>query len=227
MTYTRDAEILSPKMNQKSPGAEIPSPKMEQKSKSFEPSLTYARDAEILSRKMKEKRPDAAIRYSTLCCGVVQYLTDEFTIRKNKNMVLTDKLKVLEDKAEKVENAVSNLARSDRGQTSTPKTINLEGGQDPPTNGANSTTPITPPVPTPTAPPATPAEAAPMVAPQSTEEGHLDTNQRQQNDADQEQQNGQIGPWDPGIRLAEEPDSDHKSTTPSGTSGLKVQSLTC
>ena len=52
------------------------------------------------------------------------------------------------------------------------------------------------------------------------EENRLDTNQRQQNDADQGQQNGQIGPWDPGIRLAEEPDSDHKSTTPSGTSGF-------
>ena len=201
-------------LNQKSPDAEIPSPevtqvagpavtdnatpKMERKSKSFEPSLTYARDAEILSRKMKGKRPGAAIRYSTLCRGVVQYLTDEFTVRKNK--------------AEKVVTA---------------EIINLEGGQDPPTNGANSTAPITPPVPAPTAPPAPPAEAVPMVAPQSTEEGHLDTNQRQQNDADQEQQNGQIGPWDPGIRLAEEPDSDHKSTTPSGTSGLQVQSLTC
>jgi hypothetical protein len=59
------------------------------------------------------------------------------------------------------------------------------------------------------------------------EENGPDTNQRQQNDADQGQQKGQIGPWDPGIRLAEEPDSDHKSTTPSGTSGLQVQSLTC
>ena len=59
------------------------------------------------------------------------------------------------------------------------------------------------------------------------EETSPGTNQRQQNDADQGQQKGQIGPWDPGIRLAEEPDSDHKSTTPSGTSGLKVQSLTC
>ena len=224
--------------------AEIPSPKMERKSKSFEPSLTYARDAEILSRKMKRKRPDAAIRYSTLCRGAVQYLIDEFTVRKNNNKVLTDKLKVLEDKAEKVkafnnkvltdkikvledkaekvETAVSNLARSDRGQTSTPEIINLEGGQDPPTNGANSTAPIAPPVPAPTAPPAPSAEAAPTVAPRDgwPEEGHLDTNQRQQNDANQEQQNGQIGPWDPGIRLAEEPDSDHKSTTPSGTSGF-------
>ncbi len=54
----------------------------------------------------------------------------------------------------------------------------------------------------------------------------LDTNQRQQNDTDQGQQNGQIRPWDPGIRLAEEPDSDHQSTTSSGTSGLQVQSLT-
>ena len=103
-------------MNQKSPDAEIPSPKMEQKSKPFEPSLTYARDAEILSRKMKGKRPDAAIRYSTLCRGVVQYLTDEFTVRKNK--------------AEKVVTAVSNLARSDRGQTSTPEIINLEKSPD-------------------------------------------------------------------------------------------------
>ena len=63
-------------LNQKSPDAEIPSTKMERKSKSFEPSLTYARDAEILSRKMKRKRPDAAIRYSTLCRGAVQYLID-------------------------------------------------------------------------------------------------------------------------------------------------------
>ena len=222
LTCAGDAEILSPKLNQKSPDAEILSPKMEQKSKSFEPSLTYARDAKILSRKMKRKRPDAAIRYSTLCRGAVQYLIDEFTVRKNNNKVLTDKLKVLEDKAEKVETAVSNLARSDRGQTSTPEIINLEGGQDPPTNGANSTAPIAPPVPAPTAPPAPSAEAAPTVAPRDgwPEEGHLDTNQRQQNDADQEQQNGQIGPWDPGIRLAEEPDSDHKSTTPDGTSGF-------
>ena len=52
------------------------------------------------------------------------------------------------------------------------------------------------------------------------EEKSPDTNQRQQNDADQGQQKGQIGPWDPGIRLAEEPDSDHKSTTPDGTSGF-------
>ena len=117
---------------------------------------------------MKRKRPDAAIRYSTLCRGAVQYLIDEFTVRKNNNKVLTDKLKVLEDKAEKVETAVSNLARSDRGQTSTPEIINLEGGQDPPTNGTNTTAPITPPVPAPTAPPAPPAKAAPMVAPQST-----------------------------------------------------------
>ena len=92
--------------------------------------MTYARDAEILSRKMKRKRPDATIRYSTLCRGAVQYLIDEFTVRKNNNKVLTDKLKVLEDKAEKVETAVSNLARSDRGQTSTPKIINLEKSPD-------------------------------------------------------------------------------------------------
>ena len=52
------------------------------------------------------------------------------------------------------------------------------------------------------------------------EETSPGTNQRQQNDADQGQQKGQIGPWDPGIRLAEELDSDHKSTTPSGTSGF-------
>ena len=86
------------------------------KSKSFEPSLTCARDAEILSRKMKGKRPDAAIRYSTLCRGVVQYLTDEFTVRKNK--------------AEKVVTAVSNHARSYKGQTSTPEIINLEKSPD-------------------------------------------------------------------------------------------------
>ena len=214
---------------------------MERKSKSFEPSLTYALDAEILSRKMKRKRPDAAIRYSTLCRGAVQYLIDEFTVRKNNNKVLTDKLKVLEDKAEKVEafnnkvltdkikvledkaekveTAVSNLARSDRGQTSTPEIINLEGGQDPPTNGANSTAPIAPPVPEPTAPPAPSAEAAHSVALQSItppeqrtyvlQNGNLATTI-----------NGQIGPWDPGIRLAGEPDSDHKSTTPDGTSGF-------
>ena len=96
--------------------------------------------------------------YSTLCCGVVQYLIDEFTVHKNNN-------KVLEDKAEKVETAVSNLARSDRGQTSTPQIINIEGGQDPPTNGANSTAPIAPPLPASTAPPAPSAEAAPTVAP--------------------------------------------------------------
>ena len=61
LTCAGDAEILSPKMNQKSPGAEIPSPKMERKSKSFEPSLTYARDAEILSPKMNQKSPGAEI----------------------------------------------------------------------------------------------------------------------------------------------------------------------
>ena len=52
------------------------------------------------------------------------------------------------------------------------------------------------------------------------EEKSPDTNQRQQDDADQGQQKGQNGPWDPGIRLAGEPDSDHKSTTPDGTSGF-------
>ena len=119
-------------LNQKSPDAKIPSPevtqvagpavtdnatpKMERKSKSFESSLTCAGDAEILSPKMKRKRPDAAIRYSTLCRGVVQYLTDEITVRKNK--------------AEKVVTGVSNHARSDRGQTSTPEIINLEKSPD-------------------------------------------------------------------------------------------------
>ena len=48
-------------------------------------------------------------------------------------------------------------------------------------------------------------------------ESRLDTNQRQQKDANPGQQNGQIRQWDPGIRLAEEPDSDHQSTTSSGT----------
>ena len=32
------------------------------------------------------------------------------------------------------------------------------------------------------------------------EENSPDTNQRQQNDAEQGQQKGQIGPWDPGIQ---------------------------
>ena len=111
--------------------------------------MTYARDAEILSQKMKRKRPDAAIRYSTLCRGAVQYLIDEFTVRKNNNKVLTDKLKVLEDKAEKVEafnnkvltdkikvledksekveTAVSNLARSDRTRLLHPKLSTSKG----------------------------------------------------------------------------------------------------
>ena len=73
-----DAEVPSPEVTQVAGPVvtDNATPKMEQKSKSFEPSLTYARDAEILSRKMKRKRPDAAIRYSTLCRGAVQYLID-------------------------------------------------------------------------------------------------------------------------------------------------------
>ena len=157
-------------LNQKSPDAEIPSPevtqvagpavtdnatpKMEQKSKSFESSLTCAGDAEILSPKMNQKSPDAEIPSPKM-----------------------------EQKSKSFEPSL-----------------------------------------TPTAPPAPSAEAAPTVAPQSTtppeqrtyvlQNGNLATTI-----------NGQIGPWDPGIQLAEEP--DHKSTIPSGTSGLQVQSLTC
>ena len=88
------------------PDAEVPSPEVTQ--------VAGPVVADTATPKMERK--SKSFEPSLTCARDAEILTDEFMVRKNK--------------AEKVVTAVSNHARSYKGQTSTPEIINLEKSPD-------------------------------------------------------------------------------------------------